>query len=263
MTISTQQKNQIKELLLRKIREKLENYSPETQSMPFHFRLLGRDRLALYSFIHSVSTMLGTSIFEQIGSIILLPRCKTAIHQYKEFSGYISSEAERVISQILRELKEQNPPMDSNKQLETQRIITVAQNGKMGSLINKRIDLFAEFNDGTEYYFELKTAKPNMDAIEQAKRYLLQWVAMRASIQPNIHAKTILVIPYNPYEPEPYQRYTLKGLIDLNNELLVGKDFWDFIGGNGTYEDLLSVFEEAGAILRPEIDVKMDSFRGV
>ena len=90
-----------------------------------------------------------------------------------------------------------------------------------------------------------------MDAIEQAKRHLLQWIAMRASTHPNIHAKTILVIPYNPYEPEPYQRYALKGLIDLNNELLVGKDFWDFIGGNGTYEDLLSVFEEAGSILRP------------
>ncbi len=32
--------------------------------MPFHTRLLGTDRLALYSFIHSLNTNFGTSVFE-------------------------------------------------------------------------------------------------------------------------------------------------------------------------------------------------------
>jgi type II restriction enzyme len=43
-------------------------------------------------------------------------------------------------------------------------------------------------------------------------------------------------------------------MLDLDHELLVGKSFWDFVGGEGAYEDLLDCFEQAGVTLRPEID---------
>jgi len=74
MALSTIQSKQIKDYLIEKIRNKLTNYAPETKSMPFHFRLLGKDRMALFSFIQSVNTMLGTSIFEQIGKMIAEPK---------------------------------------------------------------------------------------------------------------------------------------------------------------------------------------------
>ena len=51
MALSDGKKKEIAELLKVKIRNKLQNYSPETQQMPFHFRLLGKDRMALYSFV--------------------------------------------------------------------------------------------------------------------------------------------------------------------------------------------------------------------
>ena len=31
-------------------------------------------------------------------------------------------------------------------------------------------------------------------------------------------------------------------------------EFWDFLGGDGAYQDLLDCFERAGIELRPEID---------
>jgi len=46
----------------------------------------------------------------------------------------------------------------------------------------------------------------------------------------------------NPYEPKPYQRWTLKGMLDLTYELKVAAEFWDFLGGAGAYEDLLNCF---------------------
>ena len=49
----------------------------------------------------------------------------------------------------------------------------------------------------------------------------------------------------------------MQGLFDLDKEVLVGKEFWDLLGGKGTYEDLLKVFEEAGVELRDEIDKKI------
>lgn len=93
MALTKEQHNEIKQYLITKIRQKLTSYNPETNSMPFHYRLLGKDRMALFSFIHSVNTMLGQSIFEHVGRIISKPRVKRAIDQYRELEGYISSQA--------------------------------------------------------------------------------------------------------------------------------------------------------------------------
>jgi type II restriction enzyme len=40
----------------------------------------------------------------------------------------------------------------------------------------------------------------------------------------------------------------------LKNEIMVAEEFWDFIGGEGAYQDLLNIFERVGIELRPEID---------
>ncbi len=41
----------VKDLLIKALRSKFESYNPETSYMPFHTRLLGNDRMALFSFI--------------------------------------------------------------------------------------------------------------------------------------------------------------------------------------------------------------------
>ena len=46
----------------------------------------------------------------------------------------------------------------------------------------------------------------------------------------------------------------MRGKFDLDKELKVTNEFWDFLGGKGAYQDLLSCFEQAGIELRPEID---------
>ena len=255
MALTTQQSKQIKEYLVEKIRQKLATYDPETNSMPFHFRLLGKDRMALFSFIQSVNTILGTSIFEQVGKIIAEPQAKRAIGQYKEFEGFIGSEAVLKIDGIMRELRSASRTPDKEK--ETKEVLAVASKGEMGKKLKKRVDLFVEMKDGIEYYFEIKTAKPNINEFTGIKKQMLDWIAMRGSEKPEANVKTIVAIPYNPYEPKPYERWTLQGLFDLRQEVLVGPEFWDLLGGKGTYEDLLKVFEQAGLELYDEIDKKM------
>ena len=63
MPLSKQQIIDIEQVLRDSLRRKFQNYKPEPASMPFHIRLLGKDRLALFSFIHSLNTNFGTSIF--------------------------------------------------------------------------------------------------------------------------------------------------------------------------------------------------------
>lgn len=58
-----------------------------------------------------------------------------------------------------------------------------------------------------------------------------------------------------------YERWTLKGMLDLDNELKVAEEFWDFLGGKGAYPELLDCFERAGIELRPEIDKYFSKFK--
>jgi len=255
MTLTTQESKEIKDFLVGRIRHKLDTYNPETKSMPFHYRLLGKDRMALFSFIQSINTLLGTSIFEQVGKMIVEPNANRAIGQYKNFEGYISSEAVLKIDSIMRDLRSARRKPDKEK--ETREILAVANKGNLGNKLKKRVDLFVEMKNGTEYYFEIKTAKPNISEFTSMKKQMLDWIAIRASENPKVNIKTIIAIPYNPYEPKPYERWTLQGLFDLRQEILVGAEFWDFLGGKNTYEDLLEIFEQSGLELYDEIDKKM------
>lgn len=252
------QRDQIANLLREQIRRKLSDYSPESSNMPFHVRLLGRDRMALFSFIQSINTMLGTSVFEQVAAIIAAPNFKRAVNQYKEFNNTISDKAQAMIQHILDDLR--SAKATPNKPKEIKKILRVAKDGTMKKVKRPRIDLFLEAKDGTEYYFDLKTAKPNVDEIVGFKRKMLEWVAIRGSVNPRPKIYTGLAIPYNPYEPQPYDRWTFQGMFDLPNEIKVAKEFWDFLGGQDAYEELLQIFEDVGLELRPEIDAKFATF---
>jgi type II restriction enzyme len=50
-------------------------------------------------------------------------------------------------------------------------------------------------------------------------------------------------------------------MLDLEHELKVAEEFWDFLGGQGTYVELLDCFERAGIELRPEIDDYFGKFK--
>ena len=144
---------------------------------------------------------------------------------------------------------------------ETRRIKEASQSGEIVSVKRPRIDLFLESHEGVEYYFDLKTAKPNMPEFAAFKRQLMEWTAIRAAVDSKVDARTLLAIPYNPYEPEPYARWTLKGLFDASKEFLVADEFWNFLGGEGTYPELLDVFEAVGLALHPEIDARFKLFQ--
>jgi hypothetical protein len=63
MSLTEEQKRKIEEIVERSLLEKLKRYKPKTFSMPFHYRLLGKDRMALYSFIW---TMRGDGSYEEL-----------------------------------------------------------------------------------------------------------------------------------------------------------------------------------------------------
>jgi type II restriction enzyme len=256
MALSQQECDYIKQVIKKCLQGKFQNYKPESSNMPFHFRLLGKDRMALYSFIHSLNTSFGTSIFEPVAVALAKNKFQKAQSQYV-LGTAISQSAQNTIQQIINGLTVGNSP-DKESEIET--IRQVCKQGIMNKLKTVKVDLFLESKNGEIFLFDLKTVKPNVSNFKDFKRTLLEWVAIALAENPNAKVNSLIAIPYNPYEPQPYERWTLKGMLDLDSELRVAEEFWDFLGGQGTYNELLDCFEKAGIELRPEIDKYFSRF---
>ncbi|MFW0885036.1 TdeIII family type II restriction endonuclease [Candidatus Acidulodesulfobacterium sp. H_13] len=258
MALSKQQIQSVEDTIRNSLRNKFKTYNPEPAVMPFHARLLGKDRLALYSFIHSLNTNFGTTIFEPVAVSLASSRFKVAKLQMKS-GTQISEKAQYEIQRIVDELTAANKKPDKQKEIEI--IRKVCQKGEMRTVKPARVDVYLESNNDEIYLFDIKTAKPNKGGFKEFKRTLLEWVATVLSENPNAKINTLIAIPYNPYEPKPYSRWTMAGMLDLEQELKVAEEFWDFLGGKGTYDDLLGCFERVGIELRDEIDDYFKRFK--
>lgn len=248
MSLSNNQKNDIKKLLTNKIENKLKSYGRETSSMPFLARLIqDNEKIAAYSFIHSLATTLGMSIYEDVSVILASENSQEAYRNYG-VGGVISNSQKSVISNIITELR--NGKRKANIKEETKLVLnaspkdgTFQKSGNIADFYMKR--------DNQEYYFEIKTVKPNIDVFEKSKTKLLEWIARKKS-----SVKVYLAFPYNPYHPEPYSRFTEVGMMDYPNDFLIGEQYWDFIGGKNTFRKLLLTFDEVGKEFKNKIKAK-------
>jgi len=257
MSLDGQQTKDVEQVLKVALRRKFQDYNPEPASMPFHTRLLGKDRLALYSFIHSLSTNFGTTIFEPVAVTIAKNKYKSA-KSHIVAGEYIHEGALFEIQRIMDGLT--TAATTPNKPEEIAAIRKVCQTGDVRKVRPTMVDLYVEDYEGNQFYFDLKTAKPNAGGFREFKRTLLEWGAAVLALDSQVKVNTLIAIPYNPYEPQSYNRWTMRGMLDLVNELKVGEEFWDFLGGPATYQNLLDCFERVGIELREEIDAYFARF---
>lgn len=248
MPISDYQKESIKNLLSSKIEKKLKSYGRETTSMPFLARLIqDNEKIAAYSFIHSMATTLGMSIYEDVSVILASENSEESFRNYG-VGGALSKSQKTVISDIVAKLR--NKEREANIEDEKKEVLAASsKNGEFQKSGN--IADFYLKRGGNEYYFEIKTVKPNIDVFEKSKTKLLEWIA-RTRKPVNV----FLAFPYNPYHPEPYSRFTESGMMDHPNDFLIGEEYWDFIGGENTFKELLETFDEVGKEFKESLNLK-------
>jgi type II restriction enzyme len=170
MALTKEQIKKVENTIRESLRNKFLTYKPETSDMPFHYRLLGRDRMALFSFIHSLNTTFGTSIFEPVAETLASLRFSVAQKQFV-VGDTITEQAQTEIQRIMNELTIGKGP---NKIEEIERIRKVATSGRVNKLKTVKIDLFVKSNEGSIHLFDLKTAKPNISNFKDFKRTLLE-----------------------------------------------------------------------------------------
>ena len=95
----------------------------------------------------------------------------------------------------------------------------------------------------------MKTPQPNSEQARSIKAKLLEIKTLRL---PDI-VQTIAVFPYNP-EPKKQHRAGSKYLDYDGKEVLVGREFWDLLGGKDTYTQLVSIFVKVFRTRRRALD---------
>ncbi|GHU61250.1 type II restriction endonuclease TdeIII [Bacteroidia bacterium] len=255
MALTNEQKEYVVQVIKNSLRKKFTNYESKDNFMPFHFRLLGKDRLALHSFMHSILTTFGGSVFEPVAVTIAKNRFVKAEAQY--FVGNtIFSDCQNNITEIVNKLTFGGIP---NKTADLE-ILKNSLSGKINKVKPAKADLFVENEKGEQFLFDLKTVKPNKGDFEKFKQMLLTWAGIAFTNNKDLKVNTLLGITYNPFFPNPYKSWQMRAMIDIDKELMVAEKFWDFLGGEGAYNELLDCFEKAGIELRPEIDTYFARF---
>ncbi len=114
-------------------------------------------------------------------------------------------------------------------------------------------DLYIEKKDGTQLFFEIKSPKPNKGQCLEATSRLLQIQAMTHSTYPK--SRAFYATAYNPYglRKEEYKHSFAVNYMDMVNEVLIGKEFWDIVGGPGTYENILGIYQQVGREKGPDM----------
>ena len=138
MIIGEQQITDIENVLKSALRKKFQNYKPEPAAMPFHTRLLGQDRLALFSFIHSLNTSFGTSIFEPVAVALASSRfskVETQVDVGNQISELALYEIQKIIDNLTAAY------VKPNKLNEIEILRNVCQSRKMRKVKLTKVDV--------------------------------------------------------------------------------------------------------------------------
>jgi hypothetical protein len=199
---------------------------------PFHDALVpGITLLGERSF----STRLG-NLHEKIAAVIA-PEVHAEVRQPHDLSGAIPVLSREFITQRISALERRKARPDAS--YEREQIFD-----HFGNEVNAatRIDLYIRTHGGEDHYFEIKSAKPNKGQCIEMKQRLLTALAIRR--QESAH--TWWGVPYNPYGRGEYRWIYPPAFFDFEQEVMLGEPFWNFVGGAGTYDELLEVYRGVG-----------------
>jgi len=247
MPLTQQTRSQIRDYLQqevqRYIHEGLANPAV-MESKPFHARLMPT-LFGVPLSERSFSTRSG-SWFQNIARLVATQYHQQAETQYL-VKGQIQPAAETHIAAIVNQMQAKPPDRKiPNRDLDIQQVLGVQFPGGVHRQVFS--DLYVLARDGRELYFEMKTVAPNKDTSKLMKSTILLIMALRQ--EHNAHAYGGMA--YNPAgEGQSYtlysdSRYALQ-FLELGTDLVVGRSFWEMIGDDQTYEELLRISEEVGA----------------
>ncbi len=244
-----QHKPQEKPPRLLKDEEDYEIDSSDGGYKPFHQAIIPEQILRISSFERSFSTKLG-STFEECARLIASQRYKVAKRGFVA-TGQMPHAATTKIEELVNRIAREHKP-------NFLKLIAEVLEVEDDNWVERPVvsDLYLENNKGVRYFFEIKSPKPNKGQCLEIAERLLRIHAITQENRPKVNA--FFAMAYNPYgtRKEDYKHSFGLQYSDIQNEVLIGDEFWELIGGKGTFEELLEVYREVG---REKTKAMMDS----
>jgi len=187
-------------------------------------------------------------------AVVVAKKAHGSCQQGKTVSGTIKKERLRRIQETLNKLefpeKKKSGKIKPNWGTELEYILN---GGGAEVPVSVVCDLFIDSNStGKKYSFELKAPLPNSDQTKVSKEKMFKLLSMEQCPVDNAY----FALPYNPYGAKedyawafPFRWFDMKN----DSSVLIGSEFWDLIGGKGSYEAFIFSVNELGAEYRGRI----------
>lgn len=212
---------------------------------PFHEALLTKEMVNASAFERSFSTSFGQGPIEEISGLVAKNN-GFEVERQKQTLVNIFKGAQNEIERIISQLRE-----GYTKPRWEEEVARVLAHTKGDTEVRRVIsDLYLKKED-KDVFISIKTVKPNLDQTEIAKRDLLLLKAHNPAFE------TYFGLFYNPGGParQHYNWSVPSKIFDMKKDscVLIGRDYWDFLGGEGSYDYLLKIFEKVGRETRGQI----------
>lgn len=212
---------------------------------PFHAALLPDDALFWSRFERSFSTSFGQRVIEEISKVAAVAGGAADADRQKITMMKIDSAMDDAITAHIQQLRQKHKEAGNWENT----VAAIKRTPRSGQLAEHRIisDLWWAKN-AVNHYMSIKTVKPNIDQTAVAKQDLLRLTVADPS------CKVYFGLYYNPYgeDKASYAHTPPMGIFDFHNDgvVLIGKEYWDTLGGNGCYETVIEIAKEVGAETR-------------
>jgi len=168
-------------------------------------------------------------------------------------TGVVKAERLRRIARVLDSLE--HPAKDKKRiKPDWENELVYVREGKGKNIpVTVVCDVYAEDRKHNKRYaFELKAPLPNSDQTKVSKEKMLKLFCM----EPAQIDEAYYALPYNPYgRRENYDWSFPARWFNMKEDrvVLIGNEFWEKIGGLGTYQAFISAVNEIGSKYRERI----------
>jgi len=202
---------------------------------PFHTLFFRDEAILAFKRQRSIVTNMGRSLFPRLARAIAEEKYND-VSLEREFRGSVDGAVADEIDRIITQLRVGQRKPDHQR--EVTQVLNV-QGGKPRELVVRADMYIGDFLDGP-FFAEIKTPRPNLDIAAESKKKILTFIALHRDANPQAY----LAFAYNPFGTrEAYAHPFTAQVMDLRQEVLMGEEFWDKVGGEGTYAELLKIIQ--------------------
>lgn len=212
---------------------------------PFHRILFSEEAILGARVERSVVTSMGTRLYPSVARAIAEDRF-SQVYTEHTVEGQVNDAACNMIDQIVTELRTPRRLRENEREPNHEDELSDILNSPGGGRTTRSVtaDFYiGDFHNGP-LFIELKTPLPNLDIAAESKRKILYYLLImdRQGVR---GAQAFLGLTYNPFiRREDYGHSYTRQIMDMDNQVLMGNELWDMIGGPDTYEELLEIIED-------------------